>query len=490
MSNLKIRFLRDFVSTEGFKFGVVDNGVASTYQYYWVASRSNPYEVTEGTPTATAGETSALNFEIAFNLDFPSGFTVVTDGNLIDITSNDPNIFFNGLTSSLVRGVDYEYGIFNQVDDFKINTKSPYFLNIDMLNSSAALIDLYIYKGQRGIRPIEPAFSIKSTNIDESSVTSVNISALIDDFVENNFNGKYEQEICYADAVVKLVDENIIVVDSYELSYRCFAGYGYFEEGANPELSKKALVSNQRLIKLASGGLSLPVDSTLSSAVYFEQSNGAVLINNINSPSDSSSEIVYATDIAGASREYKDRVEAEDGIIENHPCLDGFFEEITFYPTEKITVVGRDGSVEVIDVKNIYECKYETYKTTFLNKFGALQDLWFFKVSKENLSVEEEMFRGNTFKDGGYNTSDHQYQVFNKMGKKTISLNSGFYPEEYNEVFTQMLLSDKVWIDYKGETLPVVIKSKELSYKTRLNDSLIQYKIDLEFAFDTKNSVR
>ena len=47
-----------------------------------------------------------------------------------------------------------------------------------------------------------------------------------------------------------------------------------------------------------------------------------------------------------------------------------------------------------------------------------------------------------------------------------------------------------MWINYENNTLPVNIKSSDMSFKTRLNDSLIEYNIELEFAYDTINSVR
>ena len=112
-----------------------------------------------------------------------------------------------------------------------------------------------------------------------------------------------------------------------------------------------------------------------------------------------------------------------------------------------------------------------------------------FKRSDLSLSVESENYRGYLYNSGSYNTAEHQYKNFNITGKETISLNSGFYNEDYNEIFRQLVLSGQVWIDYEGNLLPVNIKSKELSFKTQVNDKLINYKIDFDFAFDKINSV-
>ena len=71
-----------------------------------------------------------------------------------------------------------------------------------------------------------------------------------------------------------------------------------------------------------------------------------------------------------------------------------------------------------------------------------------------------------------------------------MTLSSGFLSESYNEVFRQMSLSDKIWIEYNEKTLPVRLTSSSLAFKTRLDDKLINYTIELEFAFDKINNVR
>jgi hypothetical protein len=105
------------------------------------------------------------------------------------------------------------------------------------------------------------------------------------------------------------------------------------------------------------------------------------------------------------------------------------------------------------------------------------------------METENKQYRRNIISNNAYSISSHQYKTLYRTGKETISLNSGFYREDYNVLFKELMLSEYVWINYEGNTLPVNVKSTELAYKTVLNDKLIQYKIDLEFAFDTINTV-
>ena len=88
------------------------------------------------------------------------------------------------------------------------------------------------------------------------------------------------------------------------------------------------------------------------------------------------------------------------------------------------------------------------------------------------------------------NTYSHQYKTFNVNAKESLTLNTGFYPEDYNEVFKQMMLSERIWIEYDNKTLPVKVTSNDFSFRTRLNDKLINYTIQIEFAYDKINTVR
>jgi len=141
-------------------------------------------------------------------------------------------------------------------------------------------------------------------------------------------------------------------------------------------------------------------------------------------------------------------------------------------------------------------------KITFINKFGALQDLWFFLKEVNSLKVKSKNYQTNImeFKDATnitYDIKDHAVNVFNKQGKQSIKLNSGYYPEYTTAWFEELLLSEQVWItrpDYNNpssdEIIPINVKTSAMTHKTSLNDNLIEYTIDFEQAFDYINNVR
>ena len=85
-------------------------------------------------------------------------------------------------------------------------------------------------------------------------------------------------------------------------------------------------------------------------------------------------------------------------------------------------------------------------------------------------------------------------QVFNIKGNESFTFSSGYLNEEYNEVFKQMMLSEKVWITNITETeeqvLPINVKTSNITYKTSLNDRLVEYTIEFENSYNVLNDIR
>ena len=92
--------------------------------------------------------------------------------------------------------------------------------------------------------------------------------------------------------------------------------------------------------------------------------------------------------------------------------------------------------------------------------------------------------------NGTYDRSRHQQKILTKNGTEKLTLNTGYYPEEYNEVFKEMQLSEDCWIEINNKTLPINVSSSSLNYKTHLNDKLINYTFDFSYAFNKVNDIR
>jgi hypothetical protein len=89
-----------------------------------------------------------------------------------------------------------------------------------------------------------------------------------------------------------------------------------------------------------------------------------------------------------------------------------------------------------------------------------------------------------------YSLKNAQYNTFNKMGRENVRCSTGYLDEQYNEVIRQLMLSEYIWIDNGTGALPVSVVSNSLEFKKGVNDKLIDYTLEFQYAFDKINSVR
>jgi len=377
----------------------------------------------------------------------------------------------------------------------KINVRSPYFVNIATTNLTSAKIEIEIYTGVANASwQSTPQYTLTSTAI--NAKINFEIAELIKDYIPAEFDGTYPDTNLADDYTTMYVDYRITEYISTvaqtpvdTLGVRAFYGYGFFEDGANPQLLQGYLQSNTTILKSDDDALRIPVDNENTTSVAFFYQNEQIHTWTPTAGLKIQDQIAYVSTASADVDNYRERVIASGGTFEDNPCLQDFLRNETIYPVDEVIINAVEG-VTVLRIENIEECKYTPYKLTFINKFGAYQDIWFFKNSKLAMTTTEERYKSNILTNGTYNTYDAQIKLITKNGNQTLTLNSGYYPESNNEIFRQLFLSEKVWIEYKTKTLGVTIETKNINYKTSLTDSLINYTIDVSFAFDTINNIR
>lgn len=369
----------------------------------------------------------------------------------------------------------------------KINVRSPYYIYVEQDELATAELYLYIYTGTKGVRG-SVDYTINSTAI--GGKVTFEISELVKDYVESNFDGSYTSSAVWLDYVLDTTDDNGDTDSSEEIGIAVFDSYGYFSEGSNPQNDSLVLQSNNFIQTNDYANITIPVHVTENTTVTYLKDNEVIYQKTLLSSNESDDIIQYVSNSALDSDAFYNRVIEDDGTIEAFSCVrtiaNGIYES---FDADKIYIDNGEG-IEVINIEEIEECKHNPYKLTFVNKFGALQDLWFFKRSTLSMGTRQETYKSNIVTDGSYSINKHQKRILNKQGNETLTLNSGFYVEEYNEIFKQLLLSEQVWINYNTNTLPINITSSALTFKDQLNDKLISYEINVEFSNDTINNIR
>ena len=143
-------------------------------------------------------------------------------------------------------------------------------------------------------------------------------------------------------------------------------------------------------------------------------------------------------------------------------------------------------TTQKITLNELCEPKYTPVKVSFINRFGVIQDLVFFKKRVDSYSTSEEDYKANTITNGEVYPHLGQRRIYNKEAKASVKISSGFYPESFNTVFKQLLYSEMYWIDDE----PAILTDSSWTEKTKVNDKLINYDFDFDFANDDINSIR
>jgi len=376
-----------------------------------------------------------------------------------------------------------------------INLRSPYYISTSITDTSYATLDITIWSGSVTSPPASQ-YSLRKSVVGSSVIVLFEISELVRDYLDITFDGDYTGQSVWVKTVHTVYNSSGGVLLSSTYTDTAFDGYWYFEESQTATPS--TFISNRELFVLEDNTFRIPIYTSNSPTVVFYKDGEVIASETFSSSTDSVNQIKYVS-IYGNSVNwdtFQERVTGEFPPADYEPnaCLQSFFDNYSIGAVDKITVSDSSG-IETIKVNVIEECKYEPKKVTFINKFGALQDMYFFKKAVEQMTIEKESYKSNIISAyGQYGTSSHVNRDFNVVGKESITLSSGFLSEEYNEVFKQMMLSEKVWVTNILETgeqvLPINVKTSDITYKTSLNNKLVEYTIEFDKSFDTINNIR
>ncbi len=335
-----------------------------------------------------------------------------------------------------------------------INVRSPKYVSIDDSSLSYAILRLSIWTGASSPTPA-PTYIIRKSGI---GIVFFEISELIRDYLDTTFDGNYNGQAVWVSTTLLAYDSDDNEVADDGESFVAFDGYNYFEESAN--VSNPIMITNRNLSVLKDNTFKIPIYTITSPSVGY-----------------------YVNGQLTSTVTYLSSNQSDEQI-----------EYISILNNDKITVTSA-GNTQTINIDILEECKYEPKKVTFVNKYGALQDMIFFKKSVEKMNVTKESYKSNILDSNYvYSSSNHVYRDFNVVGKESVTLSSGFLNEEYNEVFKQMMLSEKVWVtnvvNSVAQVLPINVKTSNITYKTSLNDKLVEYTFDFDNSFNVINDIR
>ena len=375
-----------------------------------------------------------------------------------------------------------------------IRTRSPFFIRTPQETSSSLnyfQINITIASGVLGVAGCPTnlgTFTLQKKPLTGEDSVSFDISELVNDFIEQKFinntpltgyNVSADTQSVWVTVVTSARESDGTIIGSgTTTNYLAQEGYNDFKDGVNYTTEPIAMISGNYIQYNKGDYIYLPINVERVNSVNFKYNGSSISTYGVSDNGNANQKVDYS---------YYLTAQEIDEI------------EITYDTTQ----------TESITVKEIEECKYPVHKIVFLNRWGAFQDLYFFKKSVESLESRSENFNRSIFQArqvyyterlgecnenynyNVYSTTAHAKKTFNANATESISLNTGFVPESMNPYFEELMVSEYVWlVDENDVVYPVNLKDSSFTYKTGLNDRLINYTMNFEKSFALVNNIR
>ena len=138
------------------------------------------------------------------------------------------------------------------------------------------------------------------------------------------------------------------------------------------------------------------------------------------------------------------------------------------------------------------EAKYTPVQVAFINRFGVADFITFFKRSDTRGNFTQDSYQKSIYNDGFTTPSLEvgKYTSFNVNSRNTLSLNTGFVDQDYDETIEDILMSEYVAVYTNSNWVSAVPNRGSIEYQKSINTQLINYTMSFDFAFDERSLVR
>jgi hypothetical protein len=352
-----------------------------------------------------------------------------------------------------------------------IRALSPFYIDTPLVYGSTTCakytLNVWVWNGDKSTPDSTNSYQITYENTTASNAShSININSIIQDYIE------FTQPTAALSTGVQLIDGknqqwvytyvtyDALATVEHETTDIMVLGYSYGNEGRNvTTVSNNTLLKPQEYKVNRDGNFIFPiyVPTGGATSVVTVKSYPSLKINYTATPtlSDDSAKVVKY-----------------------------LWVELNLAVNEAYVEVIWRGETTTLNLTD--ECKYNPLDIFFQNKDGALQSFTFFKKQEESIEITDSSFETNR---GQASDGFHQFVRYGVQARTTLTAETGWLDEDMNEVFKQILLTERVW-SYNGNAYtPLNVKKTSQKFKTRQNDRLINYTMTFEMSYNEINNI-
>ena len=374
-----------------------------------------------------------------------------------------------------------------------IRTRSPFFIRTPQETSSSLSyfqINITVFGGLSSSTEVcddlYATYALQKKPLGSEDSVTVDISEIVNDHLEQIFTGTYSASSAKSSIWVTVATsarqaDGTIIGSVTSNTYLAQEGYNKFKEGVNYTTEPTAMISSNYIQYHLGSTVTIPVNVERVTSIKWRSGTGVRETDSFTDNGNQNQKIQYAQ-----------------------------FTSTTLL--DNVLVTYDSGSTSTITLAPTEECKYPVNKITFVNRWGAMQDLFFFKKSVDSLESRSESFNRSIFEARAvqldppeepeqpcqesltfntYSTTAHAKKTFNANATESVLLNTGFVNELMNPYFEELMVSENIWLtDSSDNIYPVNLKESSFTKKTGLNDRLINYTMNFEKAFGLVNNIR
>ena len=353
-----------------------------------------------------------------------------------------------------------------------IFARSPYIVEISEAFQTGSRVRLYIWNGT-GSAPINPTYTLSKLIPASNNVkTYYNISPYIREYLSwntrqeiyNSFPASNTSQWCNVKIQkYKLSGGSYYQVGS-DITLKAFDGFGYYEQGSNPDLVYDILHDEGTFNYYYTG---------LSPNVFSNRRAGHIMVQTATSY-----KAKYTNLNTGATFTQ---------ALTNNSLIDVPRVYQSYYAAGNKLEILNDLDAVLWTAKFVpkQNCKYDAVLCDFVNKYGCWQRTWFYVASNDTFSIENTEYNLMQSTFPNYNTLEGQRKVFNTTAKKSIKVNTDWVDESYKDLLKQLMASERILIN----NLPVKLNTKSTELFKSINTKTINYQLEFDFAFNAINNV-
>lgn len=201
--------------------------------------------------------------------------------------------------------------------------------------------------------------------------------------------------------------------------------------------------------------------------------------------------IVYTSNLGSANYNVSSSVSSSGQIYQYPigPSQSGFplsTSGLTYFAVQAYS--GSTALGQSIQYDIVCNQKYPNIRIKWKNRYGQFDYYNFNMVNKQSFQTERKTYQPQLGTWEGTGLSYQKYDSSNLNyivdSKQSISVNSYWLPEDYNDILKELLVSDEIYWVYdepNAYVRPLTIATQNIVFKTGVVDHLIQYQFDFNF---------